>query len=330
MPAVPNRGKPLILLTGVSGFCGAWIAHALLQDGYAVCGVVRSETKGEYLASVFSSHGSSFFFEKIEDTAKAAVVDYDDNTQNVLETNAEGIDHILESVKKHGSKVQRFIYLGSVQALLEKDKPLGYIYKETDWYQSAIDAVKANKPDITGEQRYAASKALAEQNIIRFEEQNPNLSWDITRILPSYVFGFANPTELNYSMKMVYLWLTNPPSPEVLPYQMGYNFWAADYIDVQDLAKLSVKGLQTEGAGGKRIIVNAKAFSYQDLFNTVASLGLKGPRGTPELALQLLPEKFVDDHTAKDILGWSEYIPLASCIKDCYESFEQSGLRISE
>ncbi|KAG6380596.1 hypothetical protein JVT61DRAFT_4960 [Boletus reticuloceps] len=255
---------------------------------------------------------------------------------DVLETNAEGIDHILESVKKHGSKVQRFIYLGSVQALLENDKPLGYIYKETDWYQSAIDAVKANKPDVTGEQRYAASKAIAEQKIIRFEEQNPNLSWDITRILPSYVFGkmihrssFANPTELNYSMKLMYLWLTNPPSPEVLPYQMGYNFWAADYIDVQDLAKVSVKGLQTEAAGGKRIIVNAKAFSYQDLFNTVASLGLKGPRGTPELALQLLPEKFVDDHTAKDILGWTEYIPLASCIKDCYESFKQSGLRIS-
>lgn len=91
----------------------------------------------------------------------------------------------------------------------------------------------------------------------------------------------------------------------------------------------------------------AEAFSYQDLcmcfnihfhspipttditVNTVASLGLTGPRGTPESALQLLPEKFVDDHTAKDILGWMEYIPLASCIKDCYESLEKSGLRIS-
>jgi len=72
MPVVPNNGKPLVLLTGVSGFCGAWIAHALLHDGYAVCGVVRSKTKGEHLASLFSSsgHGSSFFFEKVEDTAK--------------------------------------------------------------------------------------------------------------------------------------------------------------------------------------------------------------------------------------------------------------------
>lgn len=58
-------------------------------------------------------------------------------------------------------------------------------------------------------------------------------------------------------MKLMYGWLTNPPSPGVFPYQMGYNFWAADYIDVQDLAKAFVKALQVEGAGGKRIIVNA-------------------------------------------------------------------------
>lgn len=58
-------------------------------------------------------------------------------------------------------------------------------------------------------------------------------------------------------MKLMYGWLTNPPSPEAFPYQMGYNFWAADYIDVQDLAKAFVKALQAEGAGGKRIIVNA-------------------------------------------------------------------------
>lgn len=43
MPAV--QPPATVLVTGVSGFSGIWIARALLADGYSVRGTVRSEKK---------------------------------------------------------------------------------------------------------------------------------------------------------------------------------------------------------------------------------------------------------------------------------------------
>lgn len=53
MPSVvPSSG---ILVTGASGFTGAWTVRALLDAGYTVRGTARSEAKAKYLAELFNS-----------------------------------------------------------------------------------------------------------------------------------------------------------------------------------------------------------------------------------------------------------------------------------
>lgn len=58
MPAV--QPPATVLVTGVSGFTGIWIARALLEHQYVVRGTVRSEKKAAYVAELFKSHGERF------------------------------------------------------------------------------------------------------------------------------------------------------------------------------------------------------------------------------------------------------------------------------
>lgn len=69
MPAV-LPGSSTVLVTGVSGFTGIWIARALLEAGYNVHGTVRSASKAQYLNELFKPHGDKFKTVIIEDTSK--------------------------------------------------------------------------------------------------------------------------------------------------------------------------------------------------------------------------------------------------------------------
>ncbi len=68
MPSV--QPPATVLVTGVSGFSGIWIARALLESGYAVRGTVRSEAKAAHVATVFKEHGDSFKTVIVPDISK--------------------------------------------------------------------------------------------------------------------------------------------------------------------------------------------------------------------------------------------------------------------
>ena len=70
MPAV--QPPATVLVTGVSGFSGAWITRGLLESGYGVRGTVRSETKAAYVSDLFKAYGSRFIPAIVPDITKAS------------------------------------------------------------------------------------------------------------------------------------------------------------------------------------------------------------------------------------------------------------------
>lgn len=68
MPSVGPAGT--ILITGASGFSGAWVSRACLEAGFYVRGTVRTEAKGRYLQQLFSEFSDRFNTVIIEDIAK--------------------------------------------------------------------------------------------------------------------------------------------------------------------------------------------------------------------------------------------------------------------
>ena len=72
MPAVPAPAK--VLISGVNGYVGAWVAQKYLEHGYSVRGTVRSiEKAGGHLYDTFSKYGDRFELVEVKDiTAKGA------------------------------------------------------------------------------------------------------------------------------------------------------------------------------------------------------------------------------------------------------------------
>ena len=68
MPILPAGST--VLITGANGYVGMWVSRTLLDDGYAVRGVVRSAEKGKHMTSHFASYGAKFDFVVVPDMLK--------------------------------------------------------------------------------------------------------------------------------------------------------------------------------------------------------------------------------------------------------------------
>ena len=68
MPTVQPGSK--VLVSGANGYIAIWVVRALLEQGYAVRGAVRSEAKGEHLKKSFEKYGDKFEIVVVDDITK--------------------------------------------------------------------------------------------------------------------------------------------------------------------------------------------------------------------------------------------------------------------
>jgi nucleoside-diphosphate-sugar epimerase len=72
MPAVPAPAK--VLVSGVNGYVGIWVARRYLEHGYSVRGTVRSiERAGKHLRETFASYGNKFELVEVVDITAVRV-----------------------------------------------------------------------------------------------------------------------------------------------------------------------------------------------------------------------------------------------------------------
>lgn len=70
MPAI-STGK--VLVTGANGFIAVWVVKTLLEQGFAVRGTVRSESKAAHLRETFASYGDKLEIVIVEDITKVHI-----------------------------------------------------------------------------------------------------------------------------------------------------------------------------------------------------------------------------------------------------------------
>jgi nucleoside-diphosphate-sugar epimerase len=68
MPTVQPPAK--VLVSGANGFVAIWVIKALLDQGYAVRGTVRSLEKGNHLKKVFDKYGDKLELVVVADIAE--------------------------------------------------------------------------------------------------------------------------------------------------------------------------------------------------------------------------------------------------------------------
>ncbi len=316
-----------VLLTGANGFLGAHILSQLLDNGYSVRCIVRSQEKVDQILKTFTSQKSSLDFgivpdmtvpgafnEVLESTPPLDAVFHqaspitftpEASNEDFLLPAVNGTTELLKSIKAYAPSVKRVIYTASCATIFDVEaeikNPSGRTYTEDDW--SSITYSTAHNG--TTAQAYRGSKKFAELAIFQFvEEEKPN--FDVVSIIPPFIWGpmklVLGLDRLNASTKRIYDEFVNSRKDAAIP-----SDWFPWYVDVRDLAEAHLSALRTPKAGGERFIVVKKAISSQEICDllreTFPALEGRTPIGTSGTKSGHLEAYEISNKKAKSMLG---------------------------
>jgi dihydroflavonol-4-reductase len=259
-----------VLITGGTGFLGSYIIQELVEQGYAVRAIRRSNKLPFYIpppvfeqvewlpGDILDVAGLEEALEGVDAVIHAAAkVSFGSGDRHLLySTNIEGTANMVNAALLRNTA--RFIHVSSVAAL---GRTAGgeTVNEEKKWEDSKLNTT------------YAISKYHAETEVWRGIGEGLNA----VIVNPSTILGYGDWNESSCALfKNIYR--------EFPWYSNGIN----GFVDVKDVAAAVVSLLKSEIAG-ERFILNGDNWSFRQLFNAIATgFGKKQPdrEATPFLS----------------------------------------------
>jgi nucleoside-diphosphate-sugar epimerase len=339
-----SSNKPLVLVTGISGFVGAHVFDHLLSAGYRVRGTIRSPSKGTYFTKKYAKQTSDFELTVVPDIqAPKALddamtgVDYichvaspyftatNDPIKDLVNPAVEGTRNVLASALTNGTNLKRLVVMSSFAAVvdLEKNPRPGYTYTSDEW-----DPVTPEQAASNGVLGYHASKTFAERAAWdAWKEAKP--AWDLVTLCPPMVYGppihEVEPSKgiegLNTSTKRLIQGVQGR-IPEFAPKVAtpGLPAW----IDVRNIANAHINALGLKKGVSERILLCDGVDYYED---GLAELRARGEKGLGEEGAKCDRSNHFSLDTSKerDLLKL-EPIPFQKTVEDTWEKVKQLGL----
>ncbi|KAF8324554.1 uncharacterized protein EI90DRAFT_3129739 [Cantharellus anzutake] len=285
MPAISAPAK--ILVTGASGYVGAWVVKVLVDRGYSVLATTRYKEEGEFLVRRFPSYKGKVEYTIIPDIQKAGAFDeavrhvegivhcatpvrftFKDHKE-ILGPAIRGTIGLLESASKYGANIRRIIFSSTAMAVYSGGAIPPVVFDERIYNEYVAAHVRENGRRSNPYAVYVASKLLAEQAAWKWmEEKRP--SFDFVSALSTWNWGpFINnipsADHLSSSLQILYdVLATGDDSGELV----------GDFVDVRDSALLHVLSLETQAAGGERVIFTSESFSWQEMLDAMHDAGV--------------------------------------------------------
>lgn len=243
----------MVLVTGGTGFLGAYIIQCLVEKGLPVRAIRRTHKTPFFIPphiieKVEWVDGDVLDVVSVYEAAEgidavihaAALVSFHaDDQQALMQVNASGTANVVNAAIENN--VKRFVQVSSVAALGRSTKS-EVVTEDRQWQEGGSHT------------HYALSKHAAELEAWRgFAEGLQGVI-----INPSTILGYGDwHNSSNALFKNVYRgfpWFTE-----------GVN----GFVGVKDVAEAAVQLLQS-AIHGKRFIINSDNWSFQRLFNTIA------------------------------------------------------------
>lgn len=250
-----------ILVTGGTGFIGAYIIKELVEKGYTVRAIRHSKEVPFFIPAHIKNAvewvaGDILDVTSLADAMEgmdavihaAAKVSFGDKEKRSLyKINIEGTANVVNMALE--KNIQRFVHISSVAAI-GRTVTGETVTEEKKWQTGKWHT------------SYAISKFYAEMEVWRGAAEGLN----VVVVNPSTVLGYGDWNTTSCAIfKSVY--------NEFPWYTKGIN----GFVGVQDVAKATVLLMESDHSN-ERFIVNSDNWSFQQLFNTIADgFGKKRP-----------------------------------------------------
>lgn len=261
--------QPTVLITGGTGYIGAWTVKLLLEKGYTVRLTVRNKRKTdkyEYLQTLADNLPGKLeiweadllqpdSFDKAAKGAKAILhlaSPFSLRKQNpqtdLIDPALIGTKNVLNAASKSGS-VTKVVLTSSVAAIHGDNidmKELGL---------SEFTEQHFNKTSSLAHQPYSYSKVLAEEEAWKI--YNAQSTWKLVVINPAFVLGPpVHEGSDSESLQFMHDILHGK-------YRMGVPHIEFGFVDVRDVAKAHILALENNNSDGRHIILERVASVWE-------------------------------------------------------------------
>jgi nucleoside-diphosphate-sugar epimerase len=251
----------MILVTGGTGFVGAYIIKALVEKGYSVRAIRRSMKlpsfiPGEIMDKVEWREGDVLDIVSLTDAMdgidtvihSAAIVSFlKKERKKMYQTNVVGTANVVNM--SIDSNIRRFVHISSIASLGRRTDG-GVINEEKKWEDNKINT------------HYAKSKFKAELEVWRGIGEGLNA----VILNPSTILGYG---DWNSGSSAIFKNVYN----EFKWYPTGVN----GFVDIEDVAAAAVL-LMESAISKERFIINGDNWPFRKLMDTIAdSFGKQKP-----------------------------------------------------
>ena len=266
-------------IIGGSGFIGSYITKIFLEENYNVkvsSTDISNKSKYEHLLSLnnASTHLEISSLdvrdkEALENFVKGCsivihagtpfILDVKDPQTELFEPTVTGTRNFLDVIAK-AKGLKKVVFIASVAAwntsfpLNAEGRPLNHVYSEQD-------TPYMNEQD----HPYAQAKFLADQEVRKFIDKNPELPFEIISVSPVFVIGnslSARPDST--SMGMQYL-IKNKIAPNPFVEMLFSTNTMFSMVDVRDVAEAIFQAATIEGLHGKNYLIANESYTISDI-----------------------------------------------------------------
>lgn len=251
----------MILITGGTGFLGSYIVKHLIEKGYAVRAIRRSQklplqlcteisNKVEWLdGDILDMFALQKAFDGVDTVIHAAgIVSFSKwNRTEMYEVNIKGTANMVNMALKNG--IKKFIHVSSISAVAMTANG-EHVDEEKEWVENKLTT------------HYALSKFKGEQEVWR----GIHKGLDAVILNPSMILGFGDWNNGSCAIfKRVYKGF------------QWYSNGVSGFVDVEDVARVAVL-LMENNIIGQRFIINSENWTSKKLIETIAAgFGRKKP-----------------------------------------------------